>query len=505
MLELERDDKLPSWRLGGLQKQAETEWQKNTNARIQRESMLWAAATSGGGNTSYRCYKLPSSMLTGDDENMNFAATPEIKAVYALTGRPDVAGSRPSDFNDSKFSSDGNMVEIEVKTSFAKKQQVTSSRALNMGDNKKAKQSANTPLSQYNTLRGLDYMVLAQAFERVIARIKVSGFRKRAFAFAVSNQCAWMVDFNCDLKAVGIERRQITFTRLDSYASVDKLWHILVRAPDDYVRLKHTTELIQTVTLLNMNAATTRIRWHAFSSQAIIYQLTPCEEGSSNIPADGDSIKFAVKVFLDDTTAKNEIFALGKYKVEWEKKVKDHPFYATQYLSCDDDNKSWALTNIGDDANHACVLLMHNGQELPRKTLDDAKKDYLKTLDDAKKEDTLMKNLYCDILDCLHMLHRAKICHCDVRRANILNFNGRYVLIDLGLSKSHDSKSHDSKSHDSKSLEQSEDTYMNTRNGQYLGAGRRVTELGKGRPEVTLTWEEKDDLEMLTYMLLGLR
>jgi hypothetical protein len=224
------------------------------------------------------------------------------------------------------------------------------------------------------------------------------------------------------------------------------------------------------------------VRWHAFSSQAFIYQLTPAV--NSKVSGKFEDIQHTIKVFLNDEDCKTEISALAKYKAQWDvsDSTSESEFYATQCLAIDCKQGTRHLMQIGEYSSNsvlAGVLLMKTGAQVTRQSLDAASMD-------------TKRLIYQDILRCLHMLHKTSICHCDIRRANILNFNGKYVLIDPGLSTATHTKVV---------------ITCSKLCGQFLGAGQRVRSLAAAQDaeSVEVEWIEADDVEMLVHMLYGKR
>jgi hypothetical protein len=258
---------LPSWELDKLKCMNESTWQALANQRMRTIPQLCGMDTSRG-SAEYHCYKLPSFTLTKDlEQKLTFSTE---KTQYANTARPDVSATTPPlDVLGQQWSSDdGNRVEMEVKTSYRTKKVTTAEPKPNQSiSNLAARKLFNNSedgeqgfeADDPPWLSAICFQVLNQAFERVIARAKVSGYRKRVFAFAVSDKSAWMVDFYRDTQNRHSQQRQhVRFTRL-STSSVDQLWHVLVRAPKDNMYVEKTDNVFDTLDALQYNRDTTRV------------------------------------------------------------------------------------------------------------------------------------------------------------------------------------------------------------------------------------------------------
>jgi len=286
-------------------------------------------------------------------------------------------------------------------------------------------------------LAKIDWQVLRQAVERVVARMHLSSYLKFAVAFAVTNRSAWCVLGKRD------ETKQTCSLIIEriAYAEVTRLWLVITQKcqQDPTFFLTSDGPLIwASLKSIGFPPWMCQVKWLA-SSMSRVYAVTMPEYyqwGNNqrilgiNV-ATSCSATYALKVVQSTEDYQREVDALDAVAKETASEKLE--FYALGCFEkgtgpkCFQGHTSWANLEVVTPSSrvdgwwekdfdlngNGGVIFMRVG--INNKTVP-------------------WTDLVDGVSESLRLAHKAGYLHCDVRRSNIMKFGNKWCLIDFGLS-----------------------------------------------------------------------
>jgi hypothetical protein len=347
-----------------------------------------------------------------------------------------------------------------------------------------------------------DWEVLKQAQERVLTRIRLSAFVRRAFCFAATGFSAWVVSVFRDDEM----KASLTFTRV-AHKDVEVLWDELSSAGrNPYFFLNEDAPHIwHALKALDLQPALCRVRFVAKSCSSV-YALTP--------PHAPHGFTLGIARYGAETLALKVVHNAQEFDLEAgalrEISVKDttHTFYALGAVSFSKSTTNFLFSakRISHEAVPR-VPLNTDGDAWWNNPFTQSVPGGTVLMRVADRSLTTLGHLTCTqlrevargVMWSLEMAHSLQLTQCDVRISNVLHFpattghGGSWQLVDFGR------------------CSRGEAFDLDCHTNQARDAGQRVQALvvrarskgTSGSSHVRLIWAPQDDYQMLLRLLLS--
>jgi hypothetical protein len=321
-----------------------------------------------------------------------------------------------------------------------------------------------------------DWEAMNQAVERVLSRMRLSAFARRAFCFAVTGFSAWLISGQRDDDMTIM----LSITRM-RHDDVEMLWNELaVRGADSsYFLNRDAAHIVACLSGMGFQAALCRVR-HVATSMSSVFAVTPACSAAGyalGIPRTGQEA-FALKVVHDQGEFVNEHTAL--------REIATSPQAGSQF---------YALADRAPASTTGQVDLPEGWWNFERVQAEEGGAIIMRyadrTFKRGKNED--MREVVRGALHSLQLAHAVNVTQCDIRGANLAHFvDGGWQLIDFGRSGRFDTP-----------------YTLNLSSTQAKKAGQRIkalvdtaNEATSGVNEVGCVWNAEDDYQMLVEFIM---
>jgi hypothetical protein len=363
-----------------------------------------------------------------------------------------------------------------------------------------------------------DWEVLKQALERVASRVRLSGFVRRVFCFAVTGFSAWLVT------AFRNDNMEVTLSiwRLN-HSDVEGLWCELTTAAskDRYFFFNADAPLIcRSLTKIGLQPALCRVRFVAKSGSCVYAVTVPHKPmGFSLGVARTGSETFAIKVVHDGSEFQLEAQALRAMAAT---ATPDNEFYALGSIGAQEEDSAavWFASSAIPSDMPSIQVTEGWWQDPWLQTAATAGGCIIMRYADRRLHNEVKaRDVAHGVMRSLELAHSVGISQCDLRPANILHFPS--------LPSSFSSSSSSSSSPSSSALFSSSGTWqlvdfgrccfksvdeyklqLDVHSNQANMSGRRIRALvdqtnhPSGATSIDLNWTPQDDYQMLVNFLL---
>ena len=381
-----------------------------------------------------------------------------------------------------------------------------------------------------STTTAADFEVLLQSLQRLQILVDVKGYLTRAFCFAISSRNAYLISYQRDEECFGSTDRYQPYQTFNILklcrGDICKVWCLLtntaLRYPSFFIS-KDAVALQTTLDAVGVSMQNTRVCL-ASCGTSNVYFVTTCDN-AGRIPLNSPTL--AIKI--------NRNLHRHALEVEAQKRI------AAVYIS---EGKQYYVLGCCTLSDHLGTLVYDEIEKIPVQCivhqLDQGLQETVSSLslsddDDASNvskpswfkkcpgdqlafgaivmhpgrttgapvDTTTLSQLEKDLRDSFAMVSKAKVWHTDYRSSNLMYFPSsssccfdKWIIIDFDLSVCHNDSADDV----SVVL-----TKGSPRGRVYEGASKLLLDNARDGDQVTIPWNNAEELAMLVAMIFRIR